>query len=67
MYIPAMPNTPMNAAYVQRQRESFLAGVPPPDFPKWEGEAGFGGIGTPDDIVEPVAKRAMGFTVSAAA
>ncbi|EKM54672.1 uncharacterized protein PHACADRAFT_258661 [Phanerochaete carnosa HHB-10118-sp] len=67
MYIPAMPNTPVNAEYVQRQRESFLAGVPPPDFPKWEGEAGFAGIGTPDDIVDPIGKQAMGFAVSAAA
>ncbi|GJE92712.1 DUF1479 domain-containing protein [Phanerochaete sordida] len=67
MYIPAMPNTPMNAAYVQRQRESFLAGVPPPDFPKWEGETGFAGIGTPDDIVHAVGKQAMGFAVSVTA
>lgn len=67
MYIPAVPYTPMNAAYVARQRESFLRGVPPPDFPKWEGETGFVGIGTPDDIVDPVGKRAMGFEVEAAA
>ena len=27
MYIPAVPNTPANAAYVARQREAFLRGI----------------------------------------
>ena len=67
MYIPAVPHTRANADYVARQRESFLRGVPPPDFPKWEGETGFEGIGTPEDIAHPLGKRAMGFVVETAA
>ncbi|KIP06972.1 hypothetical protein PHLGIDRAFT_90163 [Phlebiopsis gigantea 11061_1 CR5-6] len=67
MYIPAVPHTPMNADYVARQREAFLRGVPPPDFPKWAGETGFVGVGTPDDIVHPLGRRAMGFAVDATA
>ena len=67
MYIPAVPYTPSNAAYVARQKESFLQGIPPPDFPKWQGETGFAGIGTPEDIAHPLGKKAMGFAVEAAA
>ena len=67
MYIPAVPHTPANAAYVARQRESFLRGVPPPDFPVWAGEAGFAGLGTPADIAGAAGRRAMGFAVEAAA
>ncbi|OBZ72402.1 Uncharacterized protein YbiU [Grifola frondosa] len=63
MYIPAVPYTPQNAAYVERQRESFLKGIPPPDFPVGNGEITFTGVGTPDDIENPVGKRAMGFAI----
>jgi hypothetical protein len=38
MYIPACPVTEANAKYVQRQKQDFLAGVPPPDFPGDKGE-----------------------------
>ena len=44
-----------------------MRGAVPPDFPKWEGEGGFTGIGTEDDITDPVGKRAMGFGIAAAA
>lgn len=67
MYIPAVPYTSMNASYVDRQRESFIQGVPPPDFPKWKGEAGFAGVATPDDIGTPIARKAMGLAVEISA
>ncbi len=63
MYIPAMPYTPTNAAYVERQKESFLKGIAPPDFPTNGGEINCVGVGLADDIVDPVGKRAMGFAV----
>ncbi|GMF79067.1 unnamed protein product [Aspergillus oryzae] len=39
MYIPACPVTEANANYVKRQRNDFLEGVPPPDFPGGKGES----------------------------
>ena len=66
MYIPAVPYTARNAAYIERQKEDFLQGVPPPDFPVFKSESGFKGIGTAEDIKEPVAKVAMGFQISVA-
>ncbi|KAH9902605.1 DUF1479-domain-containing protein [Cubamyces lactineus] len=66
MYIPAVPYTPANAAYVERQRESFLKGLSPPDFPVTKGEGHCVGVGREDDIENPVAKRAMGFTIQVA-
>ncbi|GLA53892.1 hypothetical protein AnigIFM63604_011196 [Aspergillus niger] len=50
MYIPACPVTEENAAYVQRQREEFIAGTPPPDFPGGEGESNFVGRTTEDSL-----------------
>jgi hypothetical protein len=68
MYIPAVPLTPMNQAYVEKQRATFLDQIRPPDFqaglqnhnarvshPEWVG------VATEDDIVDPVGRRAMGF------
>ncbi|ETW82782.1 hypothetical protein HETIRDRAFT_315342 [Heterobasidion irregulare TC 32-1] len=66
MYIPAVPMTPLNATYVQRQKETFIQGLTPPDFPKAAPEAGYEGIGKVDDIFGPVGKRAMGFEVEIA-
>ena len=66
MYIPAVPFTPQNAAYVARQRESFLKGAPPPDFPPGNGEAAYAGVAGADDINNPVGRRAMGFAVEVA-
>ncbi|KAL4248713.1 Isopenicillin N synthase-like superfamily protein [Abortiporus biennis] len=63
MYIPAVPHTPQNAEYISRQKESFLKGIPPPDFPKWEGETSFVGRANVEDIISPIGKRAMGFAV----
>jgi hypothetical protein len=63
MYIPAVPHTAQNAAYVARQRESFLKGEAPPDMPRHKGEAAFVGCGTEADIHGEVGRRAMGFSV----
>ena len=67
MYIGAVPHTPANASYVAKQKESFEKGVPPPDYPKWAGEAGFVGIGTQSDIDSPIGRKAMGFPIQASA
>ncbi|KZT07579.1 DUF1479-domain-containing protein [Laetiporus sulphureus 93-53] len=63
MYIPAVPLTPQNAAYVERQKERFVQGLPPPDFPPGKGEIDYAGVGRPEDIESPVGKRAMGFAI----
>lgn len=67
MYIPAVPYTPANADYVARQREAFLQGVPPPDFPHSHGEGEYAGVGRPEDIETPIAKVSMGFPVDVGA
>ena len=66
IYIPAMPNTPVNAEYIQKQKESFLQGAAPPDFQPGRSEASHVGGGKADDIKDPIAKRAMGFAVEVA-
>ena len=66
MYIPAVPYTAQNAAYVERQRESFLTGASPPDFPRTKGEDSFVGVAGPQDIASPIGKKAMGFAVEVA-
>ncbi|KAI0775032.1 DUF1479-domain-containing protein [Trametes elegans] len=66
MYIPAVPYTPANAAYIERQRESFLQGIAPPDFPVTKGEIHCVGIGKADDIESPIGKKAMGFAIEVA-
>lgn len=66
MYIPSVPLTPQNQAYVERQRESFLQGKRPPDFPQGRGEDQFIGVGRVDDISTPMGRRAMGFPISVA-
>ncbi|EIN04020.1 DUF1479-domain-containing protein [Punctularia strigosozonata HHB-11173 SS5] len=63
MYIPAVPSTPQNLGYVQRQKEAFLQGLPPPDFPKTGPEGQFIGSGKEDHIVGPAGRKAMGFMV----
>ncbi|KAK0494059.1 hypothetical protein EDD18DRAFT_1403122 [Armillaria luteobubalina] len=67
MYIPSVPLTPMNRAYIERQRDSFLKGVRPPDFPPAsKDEHDFVGIGSATDILETAGRRAMLLPVSAA-
>ena len=66
MYIPAMPYTAINAAYIEKQKKSFLEGVAPPDFPRNLGEAQCVGVGNADDIESPIGRRAMGFAIEVA-
>jgi hypothetical protein len=46
MYIPACPTTKMNVEYARQQREHFLQGIPPTDFPGGVGESRH--VGRPD-------------------
>ncbi|KAG6914834.1 hypothetical protein DXG01_015055 [Tephrocybe rancida] len=64
MYIPAVPLTPLNQKYIERQRETFLKGDCPPDFPKGPGEASFIGVGKTEDILAPAGRRAMGLPIA---
>ena len=67
MYIPAVPLTPQNAQYVQKQKECFLQGHVPPDYPRAEySEANFIGIGKQEDIVGRLGREAMGLSVQVA-
>jgi hypothetical protein len=62
MYIPAVPLTPQNLAYVARQKKTFLEGAVPPDFPQDDGgEQNFVGRGIKADLRSEEARRAMGF------
>lgn len=56
----------MNQEYVERQREAFLRGERPPDFPKGPGEDKWVGVAGVDDIVAPIGKRAMGLPIAVA-
>ena len=58
MYIPAVPLTPQNQAYIERQKNSFSNGERPPDF-SGKGEATFVGVATFDDVGR-AGRRAMG-------
>ncbi|OXG77983.1 hypothetical protein C345_06401 [Cryptococcus neoformans A2-102-5] len=59
-YIPAVPTTPNNVQYIAQQRDAFLHGVPPPDFPGGTGESQFSDRATPKDIQSEAGKFAMG-------
>lgn len=63
MYIPAVPLTANNFDYVLRQREAFLQGTPPADFPGGDGEKACTGRAQVDDIVGEDARKAMGFAI----
>ena len=58
MYIPAVPLTPQNQAYIERQKAKFLSGESPPDF-SGKGEATFVGLATVNDV-DMAGRRAMG-------
>ncbi|TYJ59146.1 hypothetical protein B9479_000135 [Cryptococcus floricola] len=60
MYIPAVPLTLQNAAYVNDQKQTFLKGKPGPDFPGGVGESDFEGRGQVEDIESLEGRRAMG-------
>ena len=59
-YIPSAPLCDVNARYLKRQRENFIKGVPPPDFPGGIGESKHVGRGLADDMSRE-GKLAMGF------
>ncbi|GKZ17815.1 hypothetical protein AbraIFM66951_012081 [Aspergillus brasiliensis] len=61
-YIPSVPLTPNNLQYVKQQREAFLKGVPPPDFPGGLGESEFSDRATVADIQSEAGKVAMGLS-----
>ncbi|KAF8896652.1 DUF1479-domain-containing protein [Infundibulicybe gibba] len=65
LYIPAVPLTPQNQAYVARQKDSFLRGQRPPDFVQSKNEEKFVGLASTEDILSPLGKRAMGIAVDA--
>lgn len=60
MYIPVIPLTKVNFDYVLGQRQSFIDGTPPSDFPGGQGECAHKGRGRPDDITHQPGRRAMG-------
>lgn len=61
MYIPAVPSTPQNLAYIQKQKEAFVQGITPPDFAASPPEANYVGVGKPEDIMCEEGRVAMGF------
>ncbi|KAI9725625.1 MAG: hypothetical protein M1828_002910 [Chrysothrix sp. TS-e1954] len=52
LYIPSCPLTELNARHMDRQRDTFMRGVPGPDFPGGEGEANHIGRLVTDDVAE---------------
>ncbi|VUC21251.1 unnamed protein product [Clonostachys rosea] len=64
LYIPACPTTKINLDYVRKQREHFIQGIPPFDFPGGVGESQH--VGRPDaaalkELSNEAALRAFGF------
>ena len=61
MYIPAVPLTPQNQAYIEHQKTIFSSRGSPLDFSeKGHNEAVFVGVATVDDIGSKAGRRAMG-------
>lgn len=58
-YIPAVPACALNAQYLRRQREHFLDGRTPPDFPQNNSEAALDSRATEADL-SPLGRVAMG-------
>ncbi|RPD60796.1 DUF1479-domain-containing protein [Lentinus tigrinus ALCF2SS1-6] len=61
LYIPAVPLTEGNVAYMRDQRDTFLRGLPSPDFPGGEGESQFVGRARLEDITHADGRRILGF------
>ncbi|KAH9935185.1 DUF1479-domain-containing protein [Epithele typhae] len=49
-----------DALYIRDQRETFLKGLPAPDFPGGEGESRFVGRGTSEDVTTVEGRRTLG-------
>jgi Protein of unknown function (DUF1479) len=60
MYIPSVPLCDMNVDYIRAQREAFLEGIPPPDFPGGIGESKHVGKGQGCEIKGNTARAAFG-------
>ncbi|KAK6354107.1 hypothetical protein TWF730_008525 [Orbilia blumenaviensis] len=63
-YIPVVPKCRLNEEYIQQQKEAFITGYPPPDFPGGNGEENHQGRPGLDAIKEVggrAALTAMGF------
>ncbi|KAE8165217.1 hypothetical protein BDV40DRAFT_286442 [Aspergillus tamarii] len=56
-YIPSVPLTPNNA-----QRDAFLKGIPPPDFPGGVGESQFSDRAQVGDVQSQAGREAMGLS-----
>lgn len=52
LYIPVCPTTEASARYVARQRDAFLAGTPPSDFPGGTGESAHLGRPTVEHLAQ---------------
>ncbi|KAF2993502.1 hypothetical protein E8E13_000618 [Curvularia kusanoi] len=61
-YIPSVPLTPNNAQYIAQQRDAFLKGVPPPDFPGGVGESDFDDRATHTHVLGNAGRQAMGLS-----
>jgi hypothetical protein len=59
IYIAAAPYCAKNAAYLERQKGTFLAGKSAPDFSAEDYEVDFEGRATPADLTE-LGKKQMG-------
>lgn len=59
LYIPAAPLCEVNIHYLKSQRDQFLLGRPPPDFPGGVGESCHQNRGMLDDLSRE-GRRAMG-------
>jgi Protein of unknown function (DUF1479) len=60
LYIPSVPLCEVNSKYLRRQRDQFLSGVAPPDFPGGMGESKHKGRANSEDIQSVEGRRAMG-------
>ncbi|EJD42505.1 DUF1479-domain-containing protein, partial [Auricularia subglabra TFB-10046 SS5] len=60
MYIASVPATKQNVTYIAKQRDAFLKGRTPPDFGRDGDESTVKGVGSADDILNPIGRRAMG-------
>lgn len=54
--------TNITKRYVAQQKEAFLKGIPPPDFPGGLGESGYSDRATNEDIQCEAGKVAMGLS-----
>lgn len=63
MYIPAVPKTSQNWAYILRQAEAFRKGANPPDFGQADEDVTYVGLAVESDIKETDGRMAMGLPI----